>query len=119
MSVDGNMLLGGIEDADNVELQSELLKILSDWDKVVSLRPRMAIAYYNKASVLIAMGRYSDAIEMYDKAIELEPLMGEAYYNRGYVYFKLGNKEVAEYDVSKAGELGVVAAYNLLKHITR
>lgn len=119
MSVDGNMLLGDIEDADNVELQSELLKILSDWDKVVSLRPRMAIAYYNKASVLIAMGRYSDAIEMYDKAIELEPLMGEAYYNRGYVYFKLGNKEVAEYDVSKAGELGVVAAYNLLKHITR
>ena len=45
--------------------------------------------------------------------------MGEAYYNRGYVYLKLGNKDAGIADLSKAGELGIVPSYNLLKRMSR
>lgn len=44
--------------------------------------------------------------------------MGEAYFNRGYVHLKLGNKRAGIEDLSKAGELGIVGAYNLIKRIS-
>lgn len=45
--------------------------------------------------------------------------MGEAYYNRGYIYLKLGNQKAGIDDLSKAGELGIVSAYNLIKRISK
>lgn len=45
--------------------------------------------------------------------------LGEAYYNRGYLYLMLGNKDAGIADLSKAGELGIVPSYNLLKRMTR
>jgi hypothetical protein len=45
--------------------------------------------------------------------------MGEAYYNRGFVYLKLGNKDAGIADLSKAGELGIIPSYNLLKRMTK
>ena len=44
--------------------------------------------------------------------------MGEAWYNRGYVYLQLGNRDAGLADLSKAGELGIVPSYNLLKRMT-
>ena len=97
------------------EFQNELSKILCDLDYVISLRPRMAIAYYNKATVLMAQGQLDDAIVLYNKVISLEPFMGEAYYNRGYAQLKLGENSTAATDFSKAGELGVAEAYDMLR----
>ncbi len=93
--------------------------IIADLDRVIELSPRMAFAYYNKGNILVAMQDYTSAISAYAKAIELKPDFGEAFYNRGFVYFKLGNKEAGVADLSKAGELGVVPSYNLLKRMTR
>ena len=45
----------------------------------------------------------------------MKPDLGEAYYNRGYVYLQLGNKEAGLENLSKAGELGVIPSYSLLK----
>ena len=47
----------------------------------------------------------------------LKPDLGEAYYNRGYVYFQLGNRDKGVENLSKAGELGVVPSYNLIKRM--
>ena len=104
---------------ENIESYGELMHILEDWDKVISLRPRMAIAYYNKATVLIARGDIAGAITEYDKVISLEPYMGEAYYNRGYAYLKQGEVEKAQADFSKAGELGVTSAYDMLRELSK
>lgn len=78
----------------------------------------MPIAYYNKGVILAEMGDYTSALQAFTKAIELKPDFGEAYYNRGYVYLNLGNKDSAFVDLSRAGQLGIVPSYNLLKRMS-
>lgn len=97
--------------------QAEIRAVVADFDKAVELSPRMSFAYYNKGNVLADLGDYTSALLAFNKAIELKPDFGEAYYNRGYVYFQLGNKEKGSADLSKAGELGIMPSYNLLKRM--
>lgn len=94
-------------------------EIISDLDRILQLSPQMAIAHYNKGCILVAMQDYTSAIKAFSTAIDIKPDLGEAYYNRGYVYLKLGNKDAGINDLSKAGELGIVPSYNLLKRMTR
>lgn len=94
-------------------------EVINDFDQAIKLSPNMALAYYNKGVVLIAMQDYTSALTALSKAIELKPDFGEAFYNRGYVYFTLGNRQAGSEDLSKAGQLGVAPSYNLLKRMTR
>lgn len=89
--------------------------ILSDLDEAIRLSPLNPYALYNKGNVLISLGDFEGAEHAYSKAIELKPTFGEAYYNRGYARLKMGKRREGVGDLSKAGEYGVVAAYNLLK----
>ncbi|MCM1163883.1 MAG: tetratricopeptide repeat protein [Muribaculaceae bacterium] len=91
---------------------------LADLDKVIELSPLMPIAHYNKGVIQATEGDYTSALMSFSRAIELKPDFGEAYYNRGYVYLTLGNKEAAFSDLSKAGSLGIVPSYNLLKRMS-
>lgn len=99
--------------------RAELRQIINDIDTVIKLSPTMAVAYYNKGVVLAEAHDFTSALRAFDKAIELKPDFGEAYYNRGFVYFQLGNRSAGSADLSKAGELGVVPSYNLLKRMSR
>lgn len=92
---------------------------IDDFDSSIALSPQMAVAYYNKGVVLASLADYSAAIEAFDRAINLKPDMGEAYYNRGWVELRIGRRSEGLADLSKAGELGVVASYNLLKRMSR
>lgn len=94
-------------------------EILSDLDKVIELSPGMAIAHYNKGCFLAQMQDFTSALSAFSTALSLKHDLGEAYYNRGYVYLKLGNKNAGISDLSKAGELGIIPSYNLLKRMTR
>lgn len=91
---------------------------LADLDKVIELSPLMPIAHYNKGVILASEGDYTSALLEFARAIELKPDFGEAYYNRGYVYLTLGNKDAAFSDLSRAGSLGIVPSYNLLKRMS-
>lgn len=93
--------------------------INADLDSVIKLSPNMAIAYFNKGVILLEMQDYTSALSAFNKAIELKPDFGEAYYNRGYVYFRLGNRKSGTADLSKAGELGIMPSYHLLKKMAR
>lgn len=93
--------------------------IIGDLDQVIKLSPEMAIAYYNKGVLLAEMHDFTSALAAFNKAVDLKPDFGEAYYNRGYVYFRLGNRAAGTSDLSKAGELGIVPSYNLLKRMNR
>lgn len=101
--------------AQNIKLS--MSRIMADLDKAIELSPRFAMAYYNKGNLLLEGRDYTSALSAYNKAIEHKPDLGEAYYNRGYVYFRLGNKEAGSADLSKAGELGILPSYNLLKRM--
>lgn len=104
---------------DRQQQRAAAAEAMADIDKVIKLSPEMAIAYYNKGVMLIGQQDFTSALSAFNKAVEINPAFGEAFYNRGYVYFKLGNRELGSADLSKAGELGVVPSYNLLKRMSR
>ena len=54
------------------------------------------------------------AIAQYTKAIDLYPSLAEAWYNRGLVLIYVQDKEKGCLDLSKAGELGIGDAYNVI-----
>lgn len=88
--------------------------MLRDYDQVIAMQPDFSFAYYNKANTLCAQHEWKDAIENYTKAISVDPELAEAYFNRGLTYIYTGENEKGLADLSKAGELGIYQAYNLL-----
>lgn len=100
---------------DNARLQYDLMR--KDLTRAIELSPRFAYAYYNRANICFALERMDEAIADYNEALRLQPDMADAYFNRGLAYLKKGDEKQAREDLSRAGELGVMAAYNLLKRM--
>ncbi len=74
-----------------------------------------AYLYYNRGNVYVEQHNLTHAIEDYTRAIRLDPNLAEAYYNRGLAHLALKQDAEATSDLSKAGELGLYAAYSILK----
>jgi tetratricopeptide (TPR) repeat protein len=89
--------------------------IVADYNRVIDEVPSFAYAWYNKGNVMTVLKNYKAAISDYTMAIECEPNLAEAYYNRGLNYIFLGDQEKGLKDLSKAGELGIYKAYNVMK----
>lgn len=107
----------GMGGASSPDMKMEMRNVISDFDRAAELSPRLAFAHYDKANALVELGDLTSAIAAYRKALELKPDFGEAYYNLAYVYFQLGNRVEGAVNLSKAGELGIVPSYNLLKRM--
>lgn len=88
---------------------------IEDINRVIALYPDFAEAYYNRANLMAISGKLPEAYEDYTKAIELDANMGEAYYNRGLVQIFLKDTRKGCMDLSKAGELGIDMAYDILR----
>ncbi len=101
----------------NAETTLALNQIMADIDRALELDPLMAVAHYNRGTILLRMGADIDAIDAFSRAIEIEPSLGPAYFNRGYARFARGNRDGAIADISRAGQLGLPAAFNLLKRM--
>lgn len=91
--------------------------ILSDLNAAIELSPRSPFPHFNKGNLILSLGKTESAIAEYNKAIELKEDFGEAYFNRGYALLKIGNRDLGKADISRAGQLGIPGAYNLLKRI--
>lgn len=102
---------------DAIENRAELMQIVTDYDKALALNPRLVYAWFNKGNLYSAMKDYTSAIQCYGEALRLDPTFGAAWFNRGVSYLQTGNKRQAFVDLSKAGEHGVIASYNLLKRM--
>ena len=89
---------------------------IADLNKVVKLFPDFAYSYYNRANLMALSGSMPEAYEDYTKAIALNPDFAEAYYNRGIVQIFMKDTRKGCLDLSKAGELGIEEAYEILKH---
>ncbi|MBR5844447.1 MAG: tetratricopeptide repeat protein [Bacteroidaceae bacterium] len=100
---------------DNVRMQYDLM--YKDLTRAIELSPRFAYAYYNRANISFALEHIDDAIADYNEVLRLQPDMADAYFNRGLAYLKKGDEKQAREDLSRAGELGVMTAYNLLKRL--
>ena len=87
---------------------------IEDINKAIKLYPDLAEAYYNRANLMAISGKLPEAYDDYTRAIELDANMGEAYYNRGLVQIFMKDTRKGCMDLSKAGELGIEAAYRVL-----
>lgn len=97
--------------------RSLLDNILADLDNAIRLSPRNPYLRYNRGIVLLRRGDTAGAYDEFTQAISLKPDFGEAYFNRGYVSLSSGVRRDGLSDLSRAGELGVVGAYNLMKRL--
>ena len=112
----------------SVDLRSAMLKdnkrayeheqIMRDYDMVIKLNPGFVYAYFNRANLRCAQRDFRAAIVDYNEAIERDPEFAEAYYNRGLARLSQGDVNRGIADLSKAGELGIYNAYNIIKRMT-
>ena len=111
--------VSGTSEAKKVEVTAIDYDIVkNDLDHVIQLAPDFVYGYYNRGNVLSMLKDYRAALADYDKAIALNPDFAEAYFNRGLTHIFLGNNKQGISDLSKAGELGIVSAYNIIKRFT-
>jgi tetratricopeptide (TPR) repeat protein len=89
--------------------------VLADYDQVITIDPKMSFAYYNRGNIKNRMRDFEGAIQDYTTAMTLQPNFAEAFYNRALTLIYLKNTKDACLDLSKAGELGVQDAYNVIK----
>lgn len=95
----------------------EYEEILREYEKILGLDPGFIFAYYNRAEVYTLEKDYRAAIADYSKAIELEPQFAEAYFNRGIARLSIGEAKEGLDDLRKAGELGIVQSYSIIKRM--
>lgn len=113
-----NQTLGNSNNNSNLNsFKNNLLvdDILTDYSVILYMNPEFVFAYYNRGNIYVKLEKYGQAVEEYSKAISMEPDFAEAYYNRGLVKILLNNIDGAAADLSRAGELGIEAAYNVIK----
>lgn len=85
-----------------------------DYDYVIQHVNDFSFAYYNKANMLCLQQDFKTAISYYTQAIEADSDFAEAYFNRGLTYIYINQIDKGLVDLSKAGELGIYQAYNLI-----
>lgn len=105
----------------SIEPKKEEVKILDyediiqDYDSILDMNPNFIFAWFNMANTKVKKRDYVEAVKDYSKAISLEPDFGEAYFNRGLTRIFLNDLEGGALDLSRAGELGLTEAYNVIK----
>lgn len=100
----------------NREVETTLIKPLARTSKIYEeVEPDSALTYFNLAYDQAQKGMVAEAIENLTTAIHVNPTFAEAYYNRGLLFLLTDQTEAAVLDLSKAGELGIYSAYNIIK----
>jgi tetratricopeptide (TPR) repeat protein len=87
----------------------------ADFAKTLKLIPDFPFAYYNIGYVKCLLGDFNGALYDYEQAIKLNPGFADAYYNYGFLLYYLNYKQEACQNLSKAGELGLASAFQVIK----
>ena len=114
---DINKTTGSLKAPDLSKKVLEYDVILKDYERVLNLDADFIYAYYNRAEILSIQKDYRGAISDYSEAIKREPQFAEALFNRGLSYLSIGETAIGLDDLRKAGELGVVEAYSIIKRM--
>ena len=96
---------------EQVTQEYDYSEALSDMEAAAEQLPSFPYIQFNLGNLYVLSSRFVEAIDSYDKAIQLYPWMADAYFNRALVLIYLKDKEKGCIDLSRAGELGVEAAY--------
>ena len=99
---------------EQVSREYDYSEALADMEAAAAILPSLPYVQFNLGNLYCLSSRFVQAIDSYDKAIRLYPWMGSAYFNRGLVLIYLKDKEKGCIDLSRAGELGVEGAYDVI-----
>ena len=89
---------------------------VADYTKVIKIDPNRADAYYFRGLVKWDLEDYRGEIADLTKAIDIETSNeAKAYFLRGIAKNVLGQLDSGCLDLSKAGELGLGQAYEVIK----
>lgn len=91
--------------------------VMKLYEKVIELDPDFIFAYYNMGEIFYNEKDYRAAIDIYTTAIKLEPQFAEAYFNRAMARLSIGETAGGIDDLRKAGELGIVESYSIIKRM--
>ena len=92
--------------------------ITRDYDMVIKLNPGFVYAYFNRGNLRCAEREFRAAIQFYCVALLRDPVFAEAYLKRGLARLSQGDANRGIADLSKAGELGIINAYSIIKRMT-
>ena len=106
-----------IKDKEAEKRIAEYHLIIQNYNKVIEQNPNFVYAYYNRAEIKAMQRDYRAAILDYNEAVRLESDFSEAFFNRGLNRLQLGEKDKGLQDLRKAGELGIINAYNIIKRM--
>ena len=81
--------------------------------------PTEADLLFDQAGHYYVLGDYVTAIDSYTEALRIDDRHRESLYNRGVIYLMTDKTEEGLADLSKAGELGLYQAYNLIKRYSK
>lgn len=88
---------------------------ISDLNKAAKLYPELAYIYYNRANLNAVSGNFTEAERDYSQMLSLDNTFADAYFNRGLVRIYMKKMREGLIDISKAGELGIADAYNVMQ----
>jgi len=88
---------------------------IDDYGSAIGLNENYIDAYFNRGKAKQFLQAYEDAINDCTKIIQINPRNVDAYYMRGILRIDFGDMKNGCLDLSKAGELGDLKAYESIK----
>lgn len=88
---------------------------IADYTSAIAINENYIDAYFNRGKAKQFLQAYEDAINDCSKIIQLHPKNVDAYYMRGILRIDFGDMKNGCLDLSKAGELGDLKAYEMIK----
>jgi tetratricopeptide (TPR) repeat protein len=88
---------------------------IADFSSAISINENYIEAYFNRGKAKQYLQAYEDAINDCSKIIQINPKNVDAYYMRGILRINFGDLKNGCLDLSKAGELGDLKAYEAIK----
>jgi tetratricopeptide (TPR) repeat protein len=88
---------------------------IDDFSKVINVQQNNVEAYFKRGQAKQQLEAYEDAINDCTKILEINPKNVDAYYLRGVLRIEYGQRTLGCLDLSKAGELGDLKAYEIIR----
>lgn len=88
---------------------------IDDYTSAITLNENYIEAYFNRGKAKQYLQAYEDAINDCTKIIQINSKNVDAYYMRGLLRINFGDTKNGCLDLSKAGELGDLKAYEAIK----
>lgn len=88
---------------------------IDDYSLAININQNYIEAYFNRGKAKQYLQAYEDAINDCSKIIEMNPKNIDAYFMRGILRIDFGDMKNGCLDLSKAGELGDLKAYEVIR----